>query len=165
MTLSIVRLWPSDTRLAKDLFALMGEVFEEERPELSDAYVEALLARPDFWALAAMSGTDPVGGLTGHVLPLTRAPAPEFFVYDIAVRADHQRRGVGRHLMDHMRREAAAMGCRCVFVAADDEDTHALDFYRALGGSASAVTMFTFETKGPDRASSEVVTARHSPGK
>jgi hypothetical protein len=31
-----------------------------------------------------------------------------------------------------------------LFVAADNEDTHALDFYRALGGTASPVTIFEF---------------------
>jgi aminoglycoside 3-N-acetyltransferase I len=32
-----------------------------------------------------------------------------------------------------------------VFVPADNGDTHALDFYRALGATASPVTMFVFE--------------------
>jgi aminoglycoside 3-N-acetyltransferase I len=31
-------------------------------------------------------------------------------------------------------------------VLADDEDQHALDFYRALGGAASPVTMFDFSS-------------------
>jgi aminoglycoside 3-N-acetyltransferase I len=31
-----------------------------------------------------------------------------------------------------------------VFVPADNDDQHALDFYRALGGSPSSVTFFTF---------------------
>jgi aminoglycoside 3-N-acetyltransferase I len=47
--------------------------------------------------------------------------------------------------MERLRADAAALGCRTLFVAADDEDTHALDFYRALGGAGAAVTMFTFE--------------------
>lgn len=31
-----------------------------------------------------------------------------------------------------------------VFVPADDEDTHALDFYQAIGGLGTPVTIFTF---------------------
>jgi aminoglycoside 3-N-acetyltransferase I len=39
---------------------------------------------------------------------------------------------------------AAAMGIDEVFAAADNDDRHALDFYRALGGSPSPVTFFLF---------------------
>jgi aminoglycoside 3-N-acetyltransferase I len=44
----------------------------------------------------------------------------------------------------HLREAAAAIGIRDVFVPADDDDVYALDFYRAVGGSASPVTIFTF---------------------
>jgi hypothetical protein len=32
-----------------------------------------------------------------------------------------------------------------VFVAVADEDVHAMDFYRAVGGAESPVTMFSFD--------------------
>jgi len=35
-------------------------------------------------------------------------------------------------------------GFTSVFVPADDEDQHALDFYRAVGGQAQSVTFFNF---------------------
>jgi len=124
----------------------MAEVFEEEHAELSDAYVDRLLARQDFWAIAAVVDDEVIGGLTAHTLPMTRAESSEIFIFDIAVRADHQRTGVGRQLLAALRAEAAAQGILEVFVAADDEDVHALDFYRATGGVASPVTMFTFHS-------------------
>jgi aminoglycoside 3-N-acetyltransferase I len=43
-----------------------------------------------------------------------------------------------------LRNSAAESGVVNVFVAADNDDVHALDFYRALGGNASPVTLFTF---------------------
>jgi len=69
----------------------------------------------------------------------------EIFIYDIAVRPDRQRRGIGRSLVAHLREAAAAEGIDVVFVPADAEDDHAIEFYRALGGDASPVTFFTFE--------------------
>ena len=69
----------------------------------------------------------------------------EIFVYDIAVRREHQRQGVGRQLIAELRDSATASGIRILLVAADNDDVHALDFYRALGGTASPVTFFTFE--------------------
>lgn len=146
----IVRLTKKTDRVkAKALFAMMAAVFDEAedrngKPALGDAYVDSLLARTDFWVFAAFSGTEVVGGITAHTLPMTRSESSEIFIYDVAVREDHQRRGIGRLLLGALRDAANAAGIDNVFVAADNEDEHALDFYRALGGSAAAVTMFTF---------------------
>lgn len=122
----------------------MAEVFEEAHDHLSDEYLAQLLARSQFWALAATWGDEIVGGLTAHSLPMTQSESRELFIYDIAVRVDHQRRGVGRLLVSHLARIANDDGIHDVFVAADDEDAHAIEFYRALGGVASPVTFFTF---------------------
>jgi len=139
-----VRLQPGDRELARALFALMAEVFDEPREALSDQYLDGLLAREDFWALAAFDGDQIIGGVTAHSLPMTNTEAVEVFIYDLAVRHDHHRKGVGRHLVTELRNSAAASGIANVFVAADNDDVHALDFYRALGGTASPVTLFSF---------------------
>ncbi|MCY1076362.1 GNAT family N-acetyltransferase [Archangium lansingense] len=138
------RLKAGDRELAKVLFSVMAEVFEEDSEELSDGYIDRLLGREDFWAIAAFVDNDIVGGLTAHTLPMTRAEYSEIFIYDIAVRSDHQRQGIGRRLIEELRTQAAGMGIRELFVPADNEDVHALDFYRALGGEAAPVTIFTF---------------------
>ncbi|MFY0569430.1 GNAT family N-acetyltransferase [Archangium lansingense] len=138
------RLKAGDRELAKVLFSVMAEVFEEDSEELSDGYIGRLLGREDFWAIAAFVDNDIVGGLTAHTLPMTRAEYSEIFIYDIAVRSDHQRQGIGRRLIEELRAQAAGMGIRELFVPADNEDVHALDFYRALGGEAAPVTIFTF---------------------
>jgi aminoglycoside 3-N-acetyltransferase I len=141
-----LRLRANDTEHARALFALMAQVFGEECEPLGDEYLNRLLSRDDFWAIAAAVGDDLVGGITAHALPMTRTASSELFIYDMAVRADHQRKGVGRQLVSALREEAAAKGIREMFVPADDEDRHALDFYRALGGVPSSVTFFTFST-------------------
>jgi aminoglycoside 3-N-acetyltransferase I len=76
---------------------------------------------------------------------MTRNRSSELFIYDLAVRPDRQRRGVGRALVAAIRQMAAAEGITTSFVAAADEDTHALSFYRAIGGDGAAVTIFTFD--------------------
>jgi aminoglycoside 3-N-acetyltransferase I len=134
-----------DRARAHALFAVMAEAFEAERPSLGDAYVDCLLARGDMWILAARMGDTVVGGLTAHVLPMTRSESTELFIYDLAVHPDHQRKGVGRALIAFLRSEGRAAGHGAVFVPADDEDTHALDFYRAVGGEGAPVTIFSFE--------------------
>jgi aminoglycoside 3-N-acetyltransferase I len=123
---------------------MMALVFEEERDALGDDYVQALLAREDFWAVVAIDAGSVVGGITAHTLPMTRSASAELFIYDLAVVADRQRRGIGRALVTELLSLAAAAGITTSFVPADNEDTHALDFYRALGGVASPVTFFEF---------------------
>jgi len=144
----VTRLGAGERDVARRLFALMAEVFGEGGEPLGDAYLDRLLAREDFWALAAFAGDELAGGLTAHTLPMTRSETAEIFIFDIAVREDHQRRGVGRRLVTLLRQEAARAGIETLFVAADNEDEHALDFYRALGGAASPVTFFTFSSAG-----------------
>jgi aminoglycoside 3-N-acetyltransferase I len=140
----IRRLGRGDEDLARDTFAMMASVFDEAVPDLGVAYVATLLARTDFWAMVALDGEEVVGGLTAHALPMTRSPEAELFIYDLAVRADRQRRGIGRALVLATLDRAKAEGLRVAFVPADDEDGHAIEFYRALGGRASPVTFFTF---------------------
>jgi aminoglycoside 3-N-acetyltransferase I len=126
------------------MFALMAAVFEEESAYLSDDYLDRLLRRDDFWAIAAFMGDEIVGGVTAHTLPMTRTESAELFIYDLAVRGDRRRQGIGRRLIAALREAAAEAGIQVAFVPADDDDVHALEFYRALGGEPSPVTIFTF---------------------
>ena len=123
---------------------MMAAVFEEGSRDLDDAYVARLLGSEDFWAIATLRGDEIVGGLTAHTLPMTRTPSREIFLYDLAVRVDAQRSGVGGGLVKFLRNEAADIGIFDVFVPADEADEHALDFYRAIGGAEARVRIFTF---------------------
>jgi aminoglycoside 3-N-acetyltransferase I len=122
----------------------MADVFEEPCESLSDRYLDALLSGEAFWVLAALLGEEVVGGLTAHTLPMTRTESTELFIYDVAVRADRQRQGIGRQLVMGLCAAADDAGIGDVFVPADTTDEHALDFYRMLGGVPASVTMFTF---------------------
>ena len=140
----IRQLGIADSDVARATFALMARVFDEADTALSDAYIDWLLARPDFLAFAAVDGSSVVGGLTAHVVPLTTRQRSEVFIYDIAVATEHRRRGIGRRLLEAVRIAARGLGIETVFVLADNEDAHALDFYRAVGGAPSSVTLFEF---------------------
>ena len=145
-TPSIRRLRSGDRTMARETFTVMADVFEADSTHLSDSYIDGLLARPDLWVIAAIIDGRVVGGLTAHTLPMTVFEGAEVFLYDIAVSAGFQRRGVGRLLMESLLHGARALDIKTVFVPADNEDTHALDFYRSLNGSPLAVTMFDFDT-------------------
>jgi aminoglycoside 3-N-acetyltransferase I len=124
------------------MFSLLSEVFETPGPPVSDAYASRVLGRRDFWALAALVGDEVVGGLTAHELPMTRDESTELFLYDLAVSPAWQRQGVASMLVRTLTAQAAAAGIAVTFVPADDDDEHALAFYRSLGATPSAVTIF-----------------------
>lgn len=138
------RLRPGDEALAARTFTVMAETFGEPHTPLSPPYVQALLADPRFWAFAATADGAAIGGLTAHALPLTRVPEWELAIYDIAVDARWQRRGVGRALIAALQEAGAAAGIGVVTVPAEADDDDACAFYRALGGVESAVRFFVF---------------------
>jgi aminoglycoside 3-N-acetyltransferase I len=150
--IEVRRLVAGDESVAKHVFVMMAHEFGEPTEELSDAQVKALLSDGRFWVMAAVVGDEVVGGTTAHTIPMTHRAGSGLFVYDLAVRADHRRRGVGRALMRELQAQAATLSINELFVLADNDDEHALDFYRGLGGVASAVTMFDFGPSEPTRA-------------
>jgi aminoglycoside 3-N-acetyltransferase I len=145
--MQIRRLGVDDADVAQQTFVTMADVFGAEGGTgVSLEYTRRLLRDVHFWVLSAVDGGEVVGGLTAHELAMTRSETTELFIYDVAVREDRQRTGVGRALITHLLNIGERAGIKVYFVPADNEDTHALDFYRNVGGTPSAVTFFTFET-------------------
>jgi aminoglycoside 3-N-acetyltransferase I len=146
-TYLIRRLGKEDMLLARQLIRLFKEVFEmEEEIEVSEPNLIRLLENPAFVAYAAMLKNKIVGGLTAYELPMYYAQGSEMFIYDIAVAPDYQRKGIGKKLLSELNDYCRQKGIAEVFVAANEEDTHALDFYRATGGAAEKVVHFTYFT-------------------
>lgn len=103
-----------------------------------------MLNRDDFLVIAGLADGVPIAGLTAYVLPLTRSETAEIFIYDIAVAPTHQRQGVGRRLVQEVRSIATRRNIATTWVPADNEDDFALEFYRSIGGTPQAVTIFNF---------------------
>jgi aminoglycoside 3-N-acetyltransferase I len=144
--MQIKRLYSVDTAVAVSMFSMMASMFGEPADTLRFGYVERLLRRDDFWAIAVLEDRKPVAGLTAFTLPLTRSETAEVLIYDIAVQPTHQRRGIGGALVDTVKKLAAEAGIGTIWVPADNDDPHALEFYRAIGGRSTAVTIFTFSS-------------------
>jgi aminoglycoside 3-N-acetyltransferase I len=151
MNVTVKRLSSNDQPDARRLFTILAEVFEETCAPLSDTYLHELLRRKDFWALAAFADDDIIGGVTAYALPMTRAESAEMFVFDVAVQSPHRKKGIGRRLLTALRKQASEAGIHELFVAADNADEHALDFYRRLGGEATLSTVFVFSRTARSR--------------
>ena len=91
-------LSPADVPLMKGLLRVFGEAFDDidtyQHRTPSDTYLSGLLAKPHFIAVAALDGESVVGGLAAYQLDKFEQDRREIYIYDLAVREDHRRRGV-----------------------------------------------------------------------
>ncbi|NJO02980.1 MAG: GNAT family N-acetyltransferase [Bacteroidia bacterium] len=138
-------LGKEDVASAQKLIRLFQEVFEEEASlPPSETYLAHLLGRPDFVVYGAFLDQEIVGGLTAYTLPMFQAEECELLLYDIAVSPPYQRQGLGKKLLAALNTYCHQQGIKEMFVAASEEDTHALDFYHACQGQAEKVVHFSF---------------------
>jgi aminoglycoside 3-N-acetyltransferase I len=121
----------------KALLAVFGEAFNEPHTYQgavpSDAYLKALLGKPHFIALVAVHGEDVVGGLAAYELEKFEQARSEVYIYDLAVREDHRRKGLATGLIRALGRIAKARGATVMFVQADRADDPAIRLYESLG--------------------------------
>ena len=143
----IKRLEKNDVLTLKKLILLFDEVFENETPAAaSESYLKTLLEKSEFIAFVAVRGNEVAGGLTAYELPMYYIEQSELYMYDIAVKSDFQRMGLGKKLLAALREYCRQHGIKEMFVEAHEEDKHAVGFYHTAGGHAEKVVHFNFHT-------------------
>ena len=134
---SFRQLAPGDLGLFRELLAVFGRAFEDEETYLGappgDGYLEGLLRSDSFIALAALRAGAVVGGLAAYELKKFERERSEIYIYDLAVAAEHRRRGVATGLIGRLKPIAAARGAYVIFVQADLTDPPAIALYTKLG--------------------------------
>ena len=148
MKIEYKKLEIGDLRCLTELIKVYEEVFEMEDFTLPAAqYLQSLLEKETVIFYVAMIDKRVVGGLTAHVLASTYFSSSEVYIYDLAVQTEFQRKGIGRQLINSLKEYCANLHLKEVFVQADLEDRHAIDFYRATGGIAESVVHFSYALK------------------
>lgn len=145
MNVEIRRLTPGEVDQFNELIHLFRDVLETDmvtkaRPQ----HLQRLLASPDFIVFVARSDNQIVGGVTAYVLTQYHLEKPIVYLYDIAVSATCQGQGIGTKLLTQLMQYCRSLGVEELFVQADQEDTQAIDFYRATGGVARQVIHFEY---------------------
>jgi aminoglycoside 3-N-acetyltransferase I len=130
---------------------MFNTVFEEAESAMSsETNLATLLSNNNFIALAVFSENEVVGGLTAYELPMYYSDASEIFVYDVAVKQEFQRLGIGKRLIHHLREYCNKNGIKEFFVLAHEEDEHAVEFYHSTGGKSEKVINFLYEAAVPN---------------
>lgn len=142
----IRRLVQDDVLALVSLTNLFSLVFEEHGPSVaSETQLLNLLKSESFIALAAFSENTIVGGLTAYVLPVIYSDHPEAILYDLAVKPEFQRMGIGKRLINELKDYCVKNGIKIFFVMAEEQDEGAIEFYRATGGREQRVVNFLYE--------------------
>jgi aminoglycoside 3-N-acetyltransferase I len=129
----------SDVKALVSVFALAFE----QKYGVTDEYLSKILEDDKTLILGALRDTKIVGGLVAmEMMPIHGTK--EFYIYDIAVHPEYQKQGLGKALIEHLKREAKKRGIDTIFVEAESEDDGAVAFYRALGGEEVSVNHFNF---------------------
>jgi aminoglycoside 3-N-acetyltransferase I len=135
--LSVHQLSAKDIALMEELLAVFGEAFDDvdtygsSRPSV--AYLKRLLSSDYFIALAALKNGAVVGGLAAYELQKFEQERSEIYIYDLAVAAEHRRRGIATALIQELMKIAVERAAYVIYVQADLGDDPAIALYTKLG--------------------------------
>lgn len=130
-------LTEGDAALMRSMLGMFGTAFDDiatyTAKQPNDVYLNRLLSKQDFIAIAAINEERVVGGLAAYVLTKFEQPRSEIYIYDLAVEERSRRQGIATALIRALQVEAKAQGAYVVFVQADYEDEPAVALYTKLG--------------------------------
>jgi len=137
MSYTYTQLAGSDVEILKRLLEVFGEAFNEidtyQAAVPDDAYLGALLSKPHFIVIVALSDNKVVGGLAAYELEKFEQDRREIYIYDLAVSENHRRKGIARSLINELKGLAKLRKAYVIYVQADREDDPAIRLYESLG--------------------------------
>lgn len=150
MTTEIKKLTHLDLGEFIQLIRVFEEVFEMEDFKMpAEKHLSDLLQKEDFMVFVAISEQQVLGGLTAYTLRQYYTESHQVYIYDLAVKSAFQRKGIGKKIMAGIIDFCKETTMDEIFVQADLEDGHAIDFYRSTGGRAEEVIHFSYPLHNP----------------
>lgn len=121
------------------------EVFEEDASELDEEQSKRLSDNRNFIAIGATVGFELAGGLTGHLVTNYYKGGLDLFIYDIAIKPEHQRKGIGVELLNYTKQFCKNHGVKEMYVAAESADENALAYYRKTDAEEISTKFFNYK--------------------
>ena len=146
MEIEIIKLDTNEIENFSDLVKVFKEVFEWENFSIPNkSHLQKTLNNVNFLALVAKQDKKIVGGLTAYILDSYETEKSSVYLYDLAVLSNLQRKGIGTLLIETLTNYCKKNGYKEVFVQAEKEDVHAINFYRKTSaGYEMNATHFTY---------------------
>jgi aminoglycoside 6'-N-acetyltransferase I len=74
--------------------------------------------------------------------------APQLWINEVGVAPSHQRRGIGRLLIDAMLAHGRALGCTEAWLGTEDNNAPARRLYESAGGLPEAFILYSWKFDG-----------------
>jgi aminoglycoside 3-N-acetyltransferase I len=151
MRVEIKKLGKEEIDRFMELIRLFEDVFEMKNFKMPDkGHLEQLLKKDSFFVFVALINNKIAGGLTSYTFEQYYSPLPLVYIYDLAVKVQFQRKGIGKMLISGITDYCKKIGVEEVFVQADEVDGYALDFYHSTGATAEKVVHFYYSLNKPE---------------
>lgn len=149
MKSNLLLLNSSDFILFGELLTVFEEVFGMENFKVpSRWHLEKILSIPGFIAIVYIKDKKVQGGLTAYTLPQYYSEKPIAYLYDLGVKPEFQKQGVGTALFEGLVSFCKKRGYQELFVQAHRVDEIAVKLYRSLSpAQEDDVLQFTFNTQ------------------
>ena len=126
-----------------------ADVLQRVAPDVFDYPVHPEWSR-QFFAdprhhLAVALDAGEVVGIASAVHYVHPDKAPQLWINEVGVAPTHQRRGIGRQLLDAVLSHGRTLGCTEAWVGTDETNEAARNLYRAAGGEAEPFVLYFFE--------------------
>jgi aminoglycoside 3-N-acetyltransferase I len=145
MPYEVKKLSNNDLLFFKQVIGLFREVFETgETACAPDGHLIQLLQKPEFICFVILHEEKVIAGLTAYELQQYYSQSSEAYIYDLAVSGMHQRKGLGKLLIESLKQYCRQHQINLAFVEAHEEDMHAIEFYHATGGKPENVVHFNY---------------------
>ena len=136
-TVSLRRLTSSDLAYLRALNELFAQAFGDSESYAHnpphDGYLASVLAKEHVIVIVALVEGSVAGGLVAYELDKLERARREVYIYDLAVAAQHRRKGIATSLIGCLREIAARRAAWVVYVQADYGDEPAIALYESLG--------------------------------
>lgn len=113
--------------------AMQGVEEVQGRAPVDESALARFLTDPTCYMILAVEGNRVVGSLHGYALHHPHRPEPQFLLYEIAVRPECRRRGIGRSLLAAFGAEARAAGAFEQWVLTNESNLPAMAMYQRCG--------------------------------
>jgi ribosomal protein S18 acetylase RimI-like enzyme len=141
------------TEINQDLIQQLNETFVRGEPdgksgEWDFENATRFVNNPDNIFLLAYVEDDITGMVSAYKLQRMDSKKAELFFYEIGVVRNYRQQGIGKALIEELKRIGKGMGVNEMFVLTNRSNTAAVKLYESTGGTPSKETdeiMFTYK--------------------
>jgi len=144
----IRRLTPADTKLAAEAIDILKPAAERDSRELTEDAIRPFLERAANVLIVATAAGAPVGYAIAYVLDRADRLAPMVLLYEIEVMPALRGRGIGRAMVEELKRLGSSLGAVKMWGLTDRENAAGRALYASCGARFSdAGLLFTWSAK------------------